>query len=395
MTDEKVELSPKMKKIYGLITIVLVAVVFSSILELASLLILKSRGEKARPFLIALPKKIDTKGFKDKRYNYIDPHLGYSQNHEIIRKRKHINYELDGFSIYRNKKKSTPSKGKNIIRIIALGGSTTDPGDANNWAKKLADVIKEKKLEHRIEIYNGGVSGYSSNQELLKMLRDCLPLQPDIVISMNGVNEVGYYHSVKGHPMVEPYQKKIFSNLTKSSAGTSPVFPNTVALIKAMLAKKKDKEDIIAGINYGPKVKTTPEAQWKRNIRIINTIAREFNIKYLCFLQPIMGFGQYQPTPPENKMLEKKVEIFKKKRIDYLGDVNGFYRQAKAISEDLDFCIDITDIFKSSNGVYRDPRHPNAKGYRQIAETVFNELEKRGLIPRNKKENPNPPTPVE
>jgi hypothetical protein len=54
-------------------------------------------------------------------------------------------------------------------------------------------------------IVNGGTGGYSSNQELIKLIRDGLEFKPDIVISYSGINDMGKYNELP-YPMVHPYQ---------------------------------------------------------------------------------------------------------------------------------------------------------------------------------------------
>jgi lysophospholipase L1-like esterase len=366
MTGKEVVHSPRKRKIYVFVIILLVTLIMSVVIELTSILILKGKNKKVFPFLISFQKKEKIINKRTRLYNYLDPHLGYSHNNIMMRE-KNPDYLLDGFAVYKNSDSRT-AKTKKTVKIITLGGSTTDCVYRHNWPKQLCDVFKEKGIG--CEIYNGGVAGFSSNQELLKMIRDCLSLKPDIIICMNGVNEVGTSHSVKNHPMVEPYQQRIFRHIVKSAVRPSPIFPNTIALLKSMLVKEPK---VIRGMNYGPEVNTTPWDQWKKNITIMNVVAKEFNMEYFCFLQPILGIGDYVPTAEENKMLLEKGK-------GYLGIVKDFYDNARPISKELPFCIDITGIFDEKTGMYRDPRHSNKEGYRIIAETVFNELEKCDLF---------------
>lgn len=373
MTEKKVVISPKKRKIYPFVIILLVTLIMASVIELTSILILKSKNKNVFPFLISLGKKEKIIDKRTRMYNYLDPHLGYSHNNTIMRK-KNPNYLLDGFALYKNSD-SRSVKTEKTVKIITLGGSTTDCVHRHNWPKQLCDVFKEKGIS--CEIYNGGIAGYSSNQELLKMIRVCLPLKPDIIICMNGVNEVGTSHSVKNHPMVETYQQQIFQHIVTSAVRPSPIFPNTIALLKSMIIKEPE---VIKGINWGLGVNTTPWDQWKRNIIIMNAVTKAFNMEYFCFLQPILGVGDYVPTPGEKEMLKKKGK-------GYLKTVKDFYDKARPISKAFSFCIDIAGIFDETTGMYKGPRHPNKEGYHIIAEVVFKELEERSSIIKNLLQN--------
>lgn len=64
----------------------------------------------------------------------------------------------------------------------------------------------------------------------------------------------------------------------------------------------------------------------------------------------------------------------------YVELINDFYINAKNICNNLSYCIDLTDVFEHSNNVYKDTRHPNKKGYKIIANTIFHKIKKRKLI---------------
>lgn len=79
------------------------------------------------------------------------------------------------------------------IKIVVSGGSTSDNFFLDhNWPKALFYRFLESG--YSIDIYNGAVAGYGTTQELLKLKRDVLPLNPDIFITYNGVNEYIYIY---------------------------------------------------------------------------------------------------------------------------------------------------------------------------------------------------------
>lgn len=88
-------------------------------------------------------------------------------------------------------------------KIAVLGGSTTD-GAAfpfQSWSR-----ILHEKLWDGITVYNGGVSGYASGQELVKLIRDILPLKPDMVVVYDGFNEL---NTDAQYPFAFPYSKEV------------------------------------------------------------------------------------------------------------------------------------------------------------------------------------------
>ena len=79
--------------------------------------------------------------------------------------------------------------------ILTLGGSTTSGfyqslSDGDTYPKELADLAQNEYF-----VLNGGVGGYTSLQELLKFMRDGPRIKNlELVISLNGINEVSNYH---------------------------------------------------------------------------------------------------------------------------------------------------------------------------------------------------------
>ena len=164
------------------------------IIEAVSMAALRSRGE-SRPFLlqsretdvVQVASRADTSIL-----SFIDPHLSHAHDPESM----FALGELPGFAVYGD----LNAPREEVIRIVALGGSTTEPSSTQCWPQKLYEELT--KRGYSCLVLNGGVAGYSTNQELFKFIRDVMPLNPDIVISLSGVNDLGYGHSLT-RPAIE------------------------------------------------------------------------------------------------------------------------------------------------------------------------------------------------
>jgi len=216
------------------------------------------------------------------------------------------------------------------------------------------------------------VAGYTSSQELLKLIRDLLPLKPDVVLCLDGVNEFGFRQSVPEHPMVHRYQKRLFRKLQTGNA--SAILPNTMKLFPS---RRNTTGGTVMGASWGTTVKTTPARQWITNVRTARAVAEEFRIEYLVFLQPILGFGKYGCSPKEQEQLAARDD-------KYLRDVRAFYSEAKTLCADYSFCVDFTDVFEKEKDVYLNPRHQNERGVQILAEAVYAQLVARKLLPVEK-----------
>ncbi len=93
----------------------------------------------------------------------------------------------------------TPSfaipKPDNVVRVIAIGGSTTVQGLSNErtYPAYLDDMLNERFPNESIEVINLGVSGTKSDH-WLKRIDKLLSYQPDIVIQYNGINDITWEH---------------------------------------------------------------------------------------------------------------------------------------------------------------------------------------------------------
>ncbi len=79
--------------------------------------------------------------------------------------------------------------------LVTLGGSTTDGfynhiSSGETWPFHLSNITK--KNDKNLKIINGGTGGYSSTQELLKLVLKVgnLDLNIKYVISLNGINDI-------------------------------------------------------------------------------------------------------------------------------------------------------------------------------------------------------------
>lgn len=309
--------------------------------------------------------------------SYLDPQLGFAhdtQAHPLLG-------NPPGFVVYKPSNiTSTPCS-----RIIALGGSTTDPltalflKDAHadydnpyNWPKSLQQVLEARGI--CAEVYNGGVAGYSSSQDLLKLVRDALPLHPDLVIFLQGVNDAGFAHALPGHPMVHPYQKQFLESVTREHG--TPLLPNVLALFRLFQDTEKR---LVKGYSMGPEVQVSPAEHWARNARLADAIVRASEAMSLVVLQPVLGVGAYTINDAEERLLRERGE-------KYLKGIREFYAAAQPLCHDMPFTLDLTNVFENTAGVYLDPRHQNLAGVEVLSEAIANTIEARGLLNRNKVE---------
>lgn len=302
------------------------------------------------------------------KMSYLDPHLGYAHDPETDLGLSEDG-AIPGFVIF-----GAPGN-EDALRIVALGGSTTDPLDRGNWPRALQNILAQEGID--AIVYNGGVAGYSSNQELFKLIRDAISLKPDIVVSLNGINDLGFLHSLRDHPMVHPYQSRVLRSVVEKKP---PLFlPNTMSVLYRWRERSIPENSRVEGIHYGPEIDTSPPEQWVRNVRMSHAVAAEFGIEYLCFLQPVLGIGRYNASPDDDVLLEDANEAQHGRYIEQMAE---FYDAAVEACDRLPFAYPLLNAFDGKTNMYRDARHPNADGYGIIARAIYDELVAQGSIDR-------------
>ena len=298
---------------------------------------------------------------------YLDPLLGFALDPRALGKRFSRDGidVIDGFMIH----EEPPGDGE-PLRLVILGGSTTAP-DTATWVPELAGLLRRDG--RRVRIFNGGVPGYSSSQDLLKLIRDGVGLEPDIVIALQGVNDFRFLHGVPDQPMVHPYGVTILEY-----AGALKIdgpLPNLRRLATEWGGRDEWR---VRGINLGPPLALSPAESWMKNMRAAHAISDEFGIDYLVGIQPMVGVGDFSPNAREQSLLDEL-----EAKPAYLERMRGFYEQVGELAGREDFVVDLTDAFAGESGVYSDRRHQTPAGGRILADAIYAELKRRGWLDRN------------
>lgn len=276
-------------------------------------------------------------------FDLFDPLLGYSRSGQI-----------EGFKVYGTVNEKT-------LKIVTLGGSNTD-SELNSdfcWVKLLYDKAKEAGKD--ITIFNGAMGAYTTSQEMLKLVRDCIDIKPDIIVSLNGVNDICICDSTEGRPIYGEYLIDIVENANEHKQ-----------------IKKKSGVGHFDKVGFGSKFNGRDAEYWYRNINIMYGICKQFGIKYLSFLQPAFFIGGYRCSEREEQYLEKIYILLTesdKKIKNFFDKGPAFFKEAIELSKNDEFIIDITDIFKEYNEIFLDHCHYSEQGNILVAEKIYKEIE--------------------
>jgi len=80
-----------------------------------------------------------------------------------------------------------------LIKIIALGESTTATQDIPAWPEFLEQELNARVGKRLFRVYNFGVAGTNTSAIAQRLYAQVMPLEPDIVITMMGINDANYF----------------------------------------------------------------------------------------------------------------------------------------------------------------------------------------------------------
>ena len=273
---------------------------------------------------------------------------------------------IEGFEIYGN------IADTQAIKIVALGGSTTESTYLfiKGWVQYLFELLRKNQIPSII--YGGGIAGYSSSQELLKLIRDVLPLKPDIVLSYSGLNDLYGYPKPSepirhGRPFITHFQvefiEQILEKLTAAKFG--------LPIMNDLIWDKTGNRTVY----YGLKNNKSSSDVWLENTRIMHSIAKEFKIDFLSFFQPFAFNGFYEENDLQNiiysrRSLSCRYEGYEKWGLPYKEDLQIIIEEIKKHN----YMFDFSSIFDGYRGIYFDASHVYEKGNDIIANKIFDKL---------------------
>ena len=234
------------------------------------------------------------------------------------------------------------------FNILILGGSTSDIYYNGSWVRPFSRIVSNKVKN----IYSIACPGYSTSQELLRMIECIKFVNPKICISLNGINDFGMLQSYeKKYPYMHKYQAKVLNYLMQKRSDTPTL----------------DHENIEQFKNIERTVNSVPTAQkkddgfntWKSNIEYMNFIAENNNCRFFSILQPALGIPNgYKMSEIESLKYNQLI----KERTYYEGNMLSFYLKAEEYSKKTNFCYNFSTILKNLKNVFEDTRHLNNFG---------------------------------
>jgi hypothetical protein len=301
------------------------------------------------------------------------------------------------------------------LRILALGGSTTDPvsslkhaGRGGDWPHLLGQELAARG--HTVEVANAGLVGCLAAQELTRLIAILPDHRFDVVISLTGINETYFADRAWYHDPDERMSPKFllaaFEELadggTLSAGGQTLVATGIMPWIRrrapvrlagqlrAMTASSAGRGRPVTAMSSADwnKLETPvmPTADrhaalqraatvWLTHVKLMAAVSRELGARYIGALQPALGVGMSR-----DELVDSLRESLDRGQADetlhtllarpgYLESIDSLYRSMREGAAGQQWFLDLSgpDVIPASTGGFHSPRYPNAQGNHLIA----------------------------
>ena len=297
-------------------------------------------------------------------------------------------FRIFGFELYqevneelmissRHKELSPVKKGKDTLRIVVFGGSTTENlRTMSNFGKHYPLVLQEQLsnlTDKKVEVINIGNSAYATPHSLILLALNVLSWDPDIVILSHNHNDLtaAYFPNFRTdysnkyrHPFYMPDVHDGYSIISILFQHSSLYW-----LIKSRLDKLFLKFDDRYEIHRESYDMIPPEGvvhSFKRNIVSFVTLATSRDIEVILGTQPLLKdeeyFEHHMSYKPYNDVV--KYPLVK----EYIAHHQAMNQIIRDVSADLNvWLVDNDKLFNNQKELFYDHIHYTIDGVNLMA----------------------------
>ncbi len=232
------------------------------------------------------------------------------------------------------------SEAEDVYKIAVLGNSTTDGNlyPFKSWPELLFEELED------ITVYNCGVCGYTSAQEVIKLIRDVLRLKPDMIIVYDGTGDLNVNDK---YPFTSAYVEMVYRYAAAHIDDPTDYIKGDEAEICRGIASEGSRFD-----------------NWLSNIQTMHAIASDRNIKFFSFCSPTLGSKRGR-TIHEKNMLLSAISSGISRHME-----EAFRKRIEQMQNLPDYMYDLSHIFDGKSNIYMDESHVWEEGNKIIAEEI-------------------------
>jgi len=287
----------------------------------------------------------------------------------FIPEKKNGSVVVNGDGLYTRYERQKP---EGTIRIILTGGSTARGMFASDYNFTIAAILERLLLKEfpnqKIEVINAGMSGYVVEQLFIFYQLVLSKYQPDIVVGLNGYNDL---MSVKLNRYSKIYfvpqnmiQFRVIEEGKKKNTfmgRISNIFPSTfraAAFIKNYLMKQSQ-------YNYSTLTSakiSNASAVYSDIINDMHSFCGAHGVSHIEFLQPVRWYVR-----------DDREESLNRSAVPELIDL---YKSYEERLNQIDYGYSLTDSFKGKEEFFLDDCHLSDKGCEIIASLMLIPIKK-------------------
>ena len=281
---------------------------------------------------------------------------------------------------------------------FGVGASSDDKTITEKFGKILTNLFPNKN----VKIYNLSQINNYQTQEIIILIFFLKKLKPDIVISINGWNELMRNNFISDDAIkkynvfniveLEGWEPaRVTKNKRKNFLNYLYLYlEDYSALVRGMnliSPKQFIKRQKLLKLyrNFDESIATGTELYIK-NFEIFNNLSKSFNFKYFNFLQPYITLKE-NLTGEEKKLIshyKNYNKLFKGEDfIQKLYDMKNIYKKlySETTNKNYDNIFDFSSLFlKNNENIYYSAVHLNDIGQDIFANKIFETLNKKKVF---------------
>lgn len=276
---------------------------------------------------------------------------------------------------FRSKELIEP-KPPEVFRVFILGGSTVEGGLNDQWTIDTYLGQELKKYYQGVEVINAGIVGYTSQEELALLKTKILDLQPDLVVILDGRNDLYYSILDTGSPYncCKNALDKLINYPTFYSLSTNLarfLTKKSAAITRAFRFCFRQKQEAI--YPHKVKFKDLAIATYVGNLRLLKAALEINGIKGIIAFQPTLGYAKDNVTAYEKSVARYLQE---EEKSDWLSQIPLVWpqvgRQVAAIAGSGSVrTYDLSRVFEETRETaYIDSCHYSPLGYQIIGSRI-------------------------
>lgn len=280
----------------------------------------------------------------------------------------------------RDRREVAMPRPDDVYRIFLTGGSFAYSigtlGPDTTIAAYLERALNERNpwSGRRVEVFNAAVPAWASTQERILIENRLSELEPDLVVSLTGANDVHWAYLKNDILWFRAYEDQMYLELINRSlrrAGAEPFRPEP-----AWTLDEPPSPETVARL-------------FVKNVRLAGFALADAGAQYVVALQPTLSPHAKTLSPGERAWLEQHEPAGKG---EYLAACFGAMDEALARVRDARgegsglaaiHAIDVRDVFDGrDDSIFIDMFHTVDKGNQLIAQRLADEIARLQLPPK-------------